>query len=294
MSVGDSLAQLPLDRCQHPPVARGHPLFPGEVDCAKPSTGMLLFYRSASRVDGGDQLKLLLIFEELFTVIDPAHGTVLAGEVPWSLQMPNNAAAAVETLTNPAAGNPPHTSTPNVRRRRLLVGAAGVIPSVYTLASGAQVSAASQMACFAKQQQTGSSPLGLMSDQRGTAPDRFISGSDTWFRSTAYSGNYEGHPAHCVTSPQNSCIDPLQPTQGETGSAWITGGGRLSTYDVRIVVGNGIQVTKVGQLPSMQGLVYVNENATIATLDPNGRTFLQPVSASCMASMIAGRTVNLG
>jgi len=209
--------------------------------------------------------------------------------------MPDNAAAVGKTSANAAAGNPLYAPTPNARRRRLLAGAVGVVPSVYTLASGAQVSAASQTACLARQP-TGSSQLGLMTNPQATAttPNRFTSGSDTWFRSTAYSGNYEGHPAHCVTSPQNSCIDPLQPSKGGSGSAWITSGGRLSTYDVRVVVGTGNQVINVGQQPPMHGLVYIDQNATIATLDPNGRTGLQPVTLSCAASMLAGRTLKLG
>lgn len=176
---------------------------------------------------------------------------------------------------------------PNARRRRLLVGAVGVLPSVYTLASGAQVAATSQLACFAKEPQT--------------LPLRFASGPDTWFRSTTYSGNYDGHPAHCVTSPQNHCVDALQPNKAENGSAWIMNRGRTtagmggpSMYDVRVVVGQGTQVTNVGQVPPMQGLVYVDKNATFATLDPNGRTFLHPVTASCWTSMISGRTVSLG
>jgi len=198
---------------------------------------------------------------------------------------------AAEISTSPAAGNPSHTPMPNARRRRLLVGAVGVVPSVYTLASGAQVSAASQMMCFLK--------------QPPTAPTRFTAGADNWWRSTTYTGNYEGHPAHCVTSPQNTCVDPLQPSKAETGSAWIINRGRTtsgsiggsmggsSMYDVRVVVANNNQVTNVGQQPPMQGLVYIDQNATIATLDPNGRTGLQPVTLSCANSMMAGRSVNL-
>jgi hypothetical protein len=195
---------------------------------------------------------------------------------------------AAEISKSPAAGNPSHRSMPNARRRRLLVGAVGIVPSVYTLASGAQVSATSQMMCFLK--------------QPPTPPARFTPGSDNWFRSTAYSGNYEGHPAHCVTSPQNTCVDPLQPSKAETGSAWIInrsrstagmGMGGPSMYDVRVVIASNNQVTNVGQLPSMQGLVYIDQNATIATLDPNGRTGLQPVTMSCANSMMAGRTVSL-
>jgi len=207
--------------------------------------------------------------------------------------MPKNEAAIGEASSSLAVGSPLGRPAPNARRRRLLAGAVGLVPSVYTLASGAQVSAASQTVCLARQQ-TGSNQLGLATTQQATAPSRFASHSDTWFRSTTYSGNYEGRQAHCVTSPQNSCIDPLQPGQGGAGSTWITNGGRLSTYDVRVVVGHGNQVTNVGQQPPMQGLVYVNQNATFATLDPNGRTGLQPAQLSCMTSMIAGRTLNLG
>jgi hypothetical protein len=198
--------------------------------------------------------------------------------------MPVDPTAVAKASIDAAANASP---APDARRRRLLAGAVGVLPSVYTLASGAQVAASSQMACWATEPQA--------------TPIRFSSDSDSWLRSTVYGGDYDGHQAYCVTSPQNSCIDPLHPGKGGDGSAWIfnrarttAGMGGPSAYDVRFVVGQGNQVTNVGSAPSAQGLVYVDRNATLATLDPNGKSFLHPVTASCWTSMLGGRTTPLG
>ena len=198
--------------------------------------------------------------------------------------MPVDPATVSQASTQSARGGPLKSAAPNARRRRLLVGAVGALPSVYTLASGAQVAAHSAMACWAHEPQT--------------PPVRFTRGSDDWVRSTVYSGDYAGYQAHCVTSPQRPCnTPPLHPDkidEAGDGTVWIVNSGGPSGYDYRVIAGPNNQVTKVGRTPPAQGLVYVDRDATFATLDPNGRPFLRPVTASCWASALAGRTTQLG
>jgi len=182
----------------------------------------------------------------------------------------------------PVGDGSPGGVAPNVRRRRLLVTAIGALPSVYTLASGAHTAASSHLACWAQQ------PL--------TNPPRFTTGTDTWLRSKVYCGSYDGHPAYCVSNPQNSCVDALHSSKGGDGSAWIYNNSNYggSSGDMRIVVGQGHQVTNVSHTPPTHGLVYVDQNLTLTTLDPNGKSYLHPVSASCWTSIMGGKTTNLG
>ena len=191
----------------------------------------------------------------------------------------------------------PDSHAPNARRRRLLIGALGTLPSVYTLASGAQAAAVSGMACWMA--------------EPGTPPARFTSGTDTWYRSKVFVGNYEGNTAYCVTSPQNACLNLLDPGKGGDGSTWVMfnrtrptlngptlnapGGLGIppSGTEIRFVLGPANQVSNLSTIP-VQGLVYVDQNATIATLDPNGRQYLHAVSGSCWTSMLGGRASPLG
>lgn len=179
---------------------------------------------------------------------------------------------------------------PSAKRRRLLAGAAAVLPSVYTLASGAQTAVASQVACWANEQQQ--------------PPGRFITGSDTWFRAKVYLGTYDGYPAYCVSTPQRACVDPFHPGEAADGSVWIVGrtrfmpgfrvGGGLQEYGLRVTAGPGVPITQVTRAPDTYGLVYVDQQGTIATLDPNGSPDLRPVAASCWTSMLGGRIFSLG
>src|SRR6266576_1111889 len=72
------------------------------------------------------------------------------------------------------AGSNSRDDAKRATRRRLLLGAAAALPSVYTLKSGAQTAVASAIACT-----TRPAPLGL---QRFTAAD------DTWVRKHVYKG----------------------------------------------------------------------------------------------------------
>ena len=66
-----------------------------------------------------------------------------------------------------------------------------------------------------------------------------------------------------------------------------------SGTEIRFVLGPANQVSNLSTIP-VQGLVYVDQNATIATLDPNGRQYLHAVSGSCWTSMLGGRASPLG
>jgi len=205
--------------------------------------------------------------------------------------MPVDGAPVTHSTASPVAGGA-LGSEHDARRRRLLVGALGTLPTVCTLASGAQAAVSSTLACWA-------------ADPKSTPP-RFTSGSDTWLRAKVYVGDHDGSTSYCVTSPQNTCKNALQPGQGGDGSAWVSFnrtrpmamaagvGPPPSLGESRFIVGPGNQVTGIGNTQLAQGLVYVDRNATIATLDPNGNPDLRPVSASCWTSILGGRTTNLG
>src|SRR5437899_9197478 len=79
-----------------------------------------------------------------------------------------------DTVPENTAGSNPRDDAKRATRRRLLLGAAAALPSVYTLKSGAQTAVASAIACT-----TRPAPLGL---QRFTAAD------DMWVRKHVYKG----------------------------------------------------------------------------------------------------------
>ena|SRR5215471_18712222 len=171
-------------------------------------------------------------------------------------------------------GTAAHSANPSAVRRRLLLAAGAALPSVYTLTSGAQTAVASNLRCWG--------------NPGATPPQRFTASDDSWYRSPVYTGQYKGNAAYCVTSPQSACIDsPMHPDHGADGSMWISSGNRIT-------VGPGDNVTNVGPAPSKYGLVYVNNQGTVKTLDPNGNPNLQPLHDSCWTSMLGGRTSMLG
>lgn len=61
-----------------------------------------------------------------------------------------------------------------------------------------------------------------------------------------------------------------------------------------MTAGWGDNVTGVDSTPSRYGLVYVNQQGTVLTLDPNGNSDLRPVCDSCWASILGGRISMLG
>jgi hypothetical protein len=166
---------------------------------------------------------------------------------------------------------------PSRARRRLLLGAAAALPSVYTLTSGAQTAAASALNCLA----TTTPPNLYLS--------RFTTHSDAWTRKQVYMGKVANDNAYCVTWNQSSCVNALTPDKSADGSVWIH-----NNNGVRMVSGPRQTVAKIGLKPQAYGLVYVDAKGTITTLDPNGNPSLQPASASCMASMIGSAKSLLG
>lgn len=176
------------------------------------------------------------------------------------------------------------TPNPSKARRRFLLAAGAALPSVYTLSSGAQTAIASNLACWAKEPQS--------------APPRFTSTNDNWLRAQVYTGNLDGAPADCVSSPQGDCVgrpmgrrfDPNAPPVGgnaEDGSVWIVQGNRVTS-------GPTVQITKAGVGPPQYGLVYVDQTGSVATLDPKWTGDLHMVTQSCWTSVMGGRVSKLG
>jgi hypothetical protein len=181
------------------------------------------------------------------------------------------------------------TAGPSKARRRFILAAGAALPSIYTLSSGAQIAVASNTVCTLKQQ--------------GMVPARFTTTptADNWLRAPVNVGEYDGTPADCVTSPQSACMDPasnwrgsnsLSPgppaaTNAQRGSIWIVQGNR-------VVSSPFVPITNVDPSRKHYGLVYVDQAGTVSTLDPNGSLQLIPVTTSCWASVIVGRTSKLG
>lgn len=173
-------------------------------------------------------------------------------------------------------------------RRRLILAAGAALPSIYTLSSGAQVAAASNMACWA--------------NQPATAPNRFTTAPDNWYRSEVYVGDHKLSPAYCVSDRQENCIGSgfdlnsdtkPGPTsvpradKGREGSVWIVDGTRTQA-------GPTMQITNVRGSYKNYGLVYVNKDGTVATLDPTVGSNLNPVAGTCWTSILGGRISKLG
>jgi hypothetical protein len=165
--------------------------------------------------------------------------------------------------THSSADGAVRTVSPSATRRRFLLGAGAVLPSVYTLSSGAQT-AATSLLCTQK-------PM-------TSTPTRIASPDDQWYRDMVASGKTTGNQmAYCIMDKQSSCVDGLQPTWSADGSVWIANGQRQ-------LVARG-DIKHIGSYGQSYGLVYVDQTGSIATLDPNGRAGLTYVFDSCAASL---------
>jgi hypothetical protein len=186
--------------------------------------------------------------------------------------------------------------SPDKTRRRLILAAGAALPSVFTLSSGAQTAGGSNVACLARQE---------------APPARFISQEDYvrwpdgWVRAPVAFGDYDGAPADCVTTPQNSCAaftpigsggasgatksgDPSPPgTDAADGSVWIVQG-------ERVVSSRNVPIRNIKLGRKHYGLVYVDQSGTVSTLDPNGSFKLSAVKTSCWASITGGAVSKLG
>jgi hypothetical protein len=182
---------------------------------------------------------------------------------------------AAKGVTSGAAG--PHTA-----RRRLMLGAAAVLPSVLTLTSGAQTAVASNVRCLARddpinfriREDTANAPLLTM--------DR-----DEWLRKEVYYAHSGGHPAYCAMDDQGACIDPMNPAKPAMGSVWIVDG-------ERVTVGQQDSIRQISSGPQAYAIVYVDPQGTIATLDPGTMKHVQPVKEACWTSILGGRLSVLG
>ncbi len=211
-----------------------------------------------------------------------------------------------------------HTAGPSKARRRLILAAGAALPSIYTLASGAQTAVASHLTCVARQQTMPGGTPGAVGDVPGRQPiipggtpgpvgdgvvRRFTETPDDWYRAPVNVGEYDGTPAYCVTMPQSACADfaadwsavanPKTPLLGRgvskarDGSIWIVQGNRVTSSSY-------VQITNVGSSPQHYGIVYVDQAGTVATLDPNRAFNLTPVHTSCWTSVLGARVSRLG
>ena len=149
----------------------------------------------------------------------------------------------------------------------MLLAAGGALPSVLTLSSGAQAAAASSLRCLATNQ----------------PHQRFVDVQDQWVRAQVPVGSYNSRTAYCITTPSGGCLDSAH--KGMPGSDWVVDGNTMT-------VGLGTNVQ--GQNKVSYGLVYVDQNGSITTLNPGSDGNLTPVTKSCWTSVIGSRTTNLG
>jgi hypothetical protein len=157
---------------------------------------------------------------------------------------------------------------PSPLRRRLLLGA-GALPSVLTLSSGAMAAVGST--CVRPP---------------ARAPQQFTTHEDGWVRAIVREGDQGSMTAYCVSSRQSDCVDGFNADHAGDGSRWL-------------VTGTGDRMTATDFSPvrlhnrRAYGLVYVDSEGTIATLDPTSHPGLSPVTQSCWTSL-AARGMRLG
>lgn len=149
---------------------------------------------------------------------------------------------------------------PNAGRRRMLLRAGAVVPSVLTLSSGASAAVTSNLRCWANP---------------ATTPQRWTSADDTWYRKQVYDGSSQSYTVHCIMNPQSGCTDGSN--TAPSGSLWIRDDGVT-----KVTAGSGTQVTSVHQ--GTYGLIYVDQDGQMVTLDPTLPGY-QPVHDSCATSM---------
>ncbi len=172
--------------------------------------------------------------------------------------------------------------SPTTARRRLMIAASAVLPSVYTLSSGAQTAAASNVRCWSRADEAG-------------PDDRFAERPDGWLRKAVFQGKHRENTVFCVMSDQSECLDPKIPNHAAPGSVWVF---TDHLQDQRIVVGPGISVNQVNSGSNVSShayaLLYVDQTGSFITLDPQSPHQLRPVRETCWDSIIGTRSSNLG
>jgi CRP-like cAMP-binding protein len=128
----------------------------------------------------------------------------------------------------------------------------------------------------------------MIGSSRETVSRRFSMVDDGWLRKQVYTGQSGGQPAYCAMTSQAGCLDPTDPTKAAVGSTWIVHGERV------VVGAGGVTIEHVGAAPQAYGLVYVNQEGTVTTLDPDRSLRLRPVRQPCWNSILGGRVSILG
>ena len=187
-------------------------------------------------------------------------------------------------------------------RRRLMLGAAAVLPSVVTLPAGAQL-AFQSMNCVVSDPTRRNEASGV---------DRFTEAPDQWLRKQVFCGRLSrnGHPMYCTTwdQPTVLAIANLQPVSSGLGykalwgTTWSDGNisiriGALCTLSPMQQSGPSLgchteDVDNISVVPDKYGLVYVDESGLSASLEPGPG--MNPVRASCFASLAAQQGTRLG
>jgi hypothetical protein len=193
-------------------------------------------------------------------------------------------------------------------RRRLMLGAAAVLPSVVTLRSGAQ--ALAQSNCVSR----GFTQVAGMTNSSG--PLRFTDGKDEWLRKLVYAGLAvrAGRVAYCTVWDQSSilAIASMEKTasgvvyKALSGTTWSTGpdmddaikiGTVCPPWDPTGGAGMGSycyaeSIENIGDPPHHYALVYTDETGLTFSLEQGPGMF--PIREACFASIIGSRGTNLG
>jgi hypothetical protein len=162
----------------------------------------------------------------------------------------------------------------NRRRRRLIVGAVSVVPTAYTMTSGAAAAVASNLTCLAAHE--------------NADPPRFVRTDDRWLRAPVQNGHFEQRSTFCINTPQDGCTDLLNPNQAGQGSQWVIDGVDNNT----LIAGQSTPI-QVGGGRSY-GLVYVNDDGTVTAMDPGYGGDMYPTTKTCWASVHASQDFKLG
>lgn len=185
------------------------------------------------------------------------------------------------------SATPSSPARPQTARRRLMLGAAAVLPSVYTLTSGAQIAAVSTLRCW----DTGDKdPIDFRIRGNHSAeevPSLSLT-HDEWLRKEVYYGVYDGSPAYCTMEDQAGCVDPANPGKAAIGSTWMVDGWKVTAGPAEKTI------TQISSKPQAYALVFVDQQGTIATLDPGSLKNVRPVREACWTSIIGDRASMLG
>ena len=195
-------------------------------------------------------------------------------------------------------------------RRRLMLGAAAVLPSVVTLPAGAQL-AAGRFNCIARSTTKAGGFIDLPGDMR------FTSLQDEWLRKQVFSGQAvrAGRTVYCTTWDQPSVLAIASWEKSSSGmgykalpgTTWSVGGDpgdnsiKIGTvcppWDPSQGAGPGSwcyaeSIENISASPTHYALVYVSEDGTFAALEPGPG--MVPIRSVCYASILGDRATSLG